>query len=264
MAKKLRAKQKKEEQKGEEKKEESKEERKEDRRPKFDVDEYIKKAETGQRIVVDCMFDDKMIDREIKSMVQQLGYVYSSNKKSANPANVRITGIGPRMKKQLEKVHYDKWRIKFTEDDYISQYPKEDLVYLTADAKETMTTIDPKCVYIIGGIVDRNRYKMITYDKAVKQGIRTAKLPIAEHINLKATKVLTVNHVFDILLKYMETKDWASTFLSILPLRKEAEAKAVGSDPTAGEPDKKKKPVAEVIIVSELAREQQAPADKKA
>lgn len=175
----------------------------------------------GQRIVIDCMFDDKMNEKEIKSLVQQLGYVYSSNKKSANPANLSITGIGPNVEKQLKKVNYDKWKVPFKNEDYISLYPKDQLVYLTADSSETLTTLDPKCVYIIGGIVDHNRFKMITYKKAAGQGIKTAKLPLDEHINTKSTKVLTVNHVFDCMLKYIECKDWTKAFLTTLPMRKE-------------------------------------------
>lgn len=50
-------------------------------------------------------------------------------------------------------------------------------------------------VYIIGGIVDRNRLKGITYKKAVEQGIETGKLPLDQVVNMGgATRVLTVNH----------------------------------------------------------------------
>eukprot|EP01022_Parablepharisma_sp_SALTPOND_P017482 TRINITY_DN2802_c0_g1_i1.p1 TRINITY_DN2802_c0_g1~~TRINITY_DN2802_c0_g1_i1.p1 ORF type:complete len:307 (+),score=57.51 TRINITY_DN2802_c0_g1_i1:84-1004(+) len=194
----------------------------EEKKPKYELtlEEYMEKSKIGQRIVIDCNFDDKMTERELKSLAQQLGYVYSTNKRSKAPANLCVTGIGPNMKKQLEKMSYDKWRINFSEEDYIGLYPKEDLVYLTADATDVLHTIDSGKVYIIGGIVDRNRYKMITYNKAVEQGIKTAKLPLDQHINLKATKVLTVNHVFSCLIKYIETQDWTKAFLETLPLRK--------------------------------------------
>lgn len=50
-------------------------------------------------------------------------------------------------------------------------------------------------MYIIGGIVDRNRLKGITYKKAVEQGIETGKLPLDQVVDMGvATRVLTVNH----------------------------------------------------------------------
>jgi tRNA (guanine9-N1)-methyltransferase len=62
--------------------------------------------------------------------------------------------------------------------------------------------LDPQKAYIIGGIVDRNRYKNLTLEKAKTDGIAHAKLPIAELMKLKSSTVLTVNHVFDILCEW--------------------------------------------------------------
>ena len=50
-------------------------------------------------------------------------------------------------------------------------------------------------MYIIGGIVDHNRLKGVTYAKATQQGIATAKLPLDKCVAMgSATRVLTVNH----------------------------------------------------------------------
>ena len=73
---------------------------------------------------------------------------------------------------------------------------KSKLVYLTADSDVTLKSLDPSDVYIIGGIVDRNRYKNLTLDKANKDGIRHARLPIGDYMTLQSSCVLTVNHVF--------------------------------------------------------------------
>ncbi|RLN91501.1 hypothetical protein BBJ28_00006448 [Nothophytophthora sp. Chile5] len=84
-------------------------------------------------------------------------------------------------------------------------------------------------VYIIGGIVDRNRLKGATYDKAVKQGIETAKLPLDVVVEMGATtRVLTVNHgmkLFEILVQFSEMKDWAQATLATLPSRKGVQSK---------------------------------------
>lgn len=55
------------------------------------------------------------------------------------------------------------------------KYPKDKLVYLSADAEETLTELKEDELYIIGGIVDRNRYKNLTSEKAAELGIRAAK-----------------------------------------------------------------------------------------
>ena len=54
-------------------------------------------------------------------------------------------------------------------------YPKDKMVYLSADAEETLTELKDDEVYVIGGIVDRNRYKYLTLNKAKELGYRCAK-----------------------------------------------------------------------------------------
>lgn len=107
----------------------------------------------------------------------------------------------------------------------VSSSPQKQLVYLTSDATDTLDTLDPNCAYIIGGIVDRNSHKGITFQKATQQGIRTAKLPIKEYVQMAATHVLTINHVLEILLTYNATQSWPEALQSVLPKRKEFEAK---------------------------------------
>ena len=64
-----------------------------------------------------------------------------------------------------------------------------------ADAADELSELDPKCAYIIGGLVDRNRYKGLCKTKAEAGGIRTARLPIGNYVKLLAAPVMTVNHV---------------------------------------------------------------------
>ncbi|KAK8865705.1 hypothetical protein IAR55_000850 [Kwoniella newhampshirensis] len=98
---------------------------------------------------------------------------------------------------------------------------KHKLVYLSADAEEELSTLSEDEVYIIGGIVDRNRYKNLCQDKAEKLAIRTARLPIGTYLaNLPTRKVLTVNQVFEILLQYLNLQDWAAAFEAVIPQRK--------------------------------------------
>lgn len=67
---------------------------------------------------------------------------------------------------------------------------KSKVVYLTADSEDELSELEPGYTYIIGGIVDRNRYKNLCFEKAESQGIRSARLPIGKYLaELKTRKV---------------------------------------------------------------------------
>lgn len=107
------------------------------------------------------------------------------------------------------------------------RWKKQDLVYLTADATETANTLEEGKAYIVGGIVDHNRYKNLCANKARDLGIRTMRLPInaqtlrlADGAELASRKVLTVNQVFDILSGWAETQDWSQALARAFPVRK--------------------------------------------
>lgn len=80
---------------------------------------------------------------------------------------------------------------------------RSDVVYLTGDSPNIITSFESNKTYILGGIVDRNRYKMLCYDKAVAQGVAHAALPIAEFMpEMKTRYVLTVNQASPILTSF--------------------------------------------------------------
>jgi tRNA (guanine9-N1)-methyltransferase len=186
-------------------------------------------ADTTFKVCVDCGFEDLMTSQEINSLASQVRHCYAANKKSDNPVHLSVSSLGESSAtfETLAKIHGfpDQWSsrgLSCSADPLDMMHDKDNLVYLTSDATTTLEHLDDSKTYVIGGIVDRNRLKRSTIEKADKLGIMTARLPIDDHLKLVATKVLTVNHVFEILLKYREHgNDWKKALLDVLPQRKE-------------------------------------------
>ncbi|KAI0677635.1 guanine-1-methyltransferase-domain-containing protein [Trametes maxima] len=102
-----------------------------------------------------------------------------------------------------------------------SRAAKDTVVYLTADSEDELTELKEGETYIIGGIVDHNRYKNLCLDKSKEHHIRSARLPIGTYLaEMRTRKVLTVNQTFEILLRWVETRDWEQALYSVIPKRK--------------------------------------------
>nr|GMD92348.1 tRNA (guanine(9)-N1)-methyltransferase [Ipomoea batatas] len=209
------------------------------------IERLTRAKESGQNFVIDLEFSDLMTSNELQSLVQQIMYCYAMNGRCETPAHLWLAGYQGEMQNLLEKTPgYDKWLIEKESRPYIEAFQdqKENLVYLTADSENVLDELDPKKVYIIGGLVDRNRWKGITMNKAKEQGIQTAKLPIGNYLKMSSSQVnhasrkivniaysgcslvLTVNQVVEILLKFLELRDWKASFFEVIPQRKRCEA----------------------------------------
>ncbi|KAJ1927685.1 tRNA (guanine(9)-N(1))-methyltransferase, partial [Linderina macrospora] len=177
------------------------------------------------RIVLDMDFDEKMNDKEVKSMCSQVMRCYSVNKQAEKRVSLHISKLHGRGKERFDTAMKDhaKWsadHITFDDCEYIDKFNKEELVYLSADSDNMIETLDPTKVYVVGGIVDKNRYPKLTLEKAEKQGIAHGQLPIGKYIQMSTRKVMTVNQIFEMLVKFVEVEDWKTAFMDSIPQRK--------------------------------------------
>ncbi|XP_033739389.1 tRNA methyltransferase 10 homolog A-like [Pecten maximus] len=189
------------------------------------------KSECRVSVAIDCSFDQYMQERDILKLGKQIRWCYSTNRRSANPVQLHVVGINGQIKDRLDGVgDYKNWDIHSSEKGYEELFDQDSIVYLSSDSPNILTDLEPDKVYIIGGLVDHNHHKGLCHQIAVEKGLAHAQLPISEYIQLKSRKVLTINHVFEILLSYTETKDWQKAFYTVLPQRKGVELKDL-SDP---------------------------------
>ena len=104
--------------------------------------------------------------------------------------------------------------------------PEPEIIYLTSDSPHTLDELRPHSTYIIGGLVDKNRHKGICYRTACDKGIKTAKLPIGDYMEMTSRFVLATNHVVEIMLRWLECGDWGEAFMKVIPKRKGGKLKA--------------------------------------
>ena len=217
--------------------------------------------------VLDCGFDDSMLDKERVSLAAQLTRCYSDNHHAPFKAHMALSSFGGHLKERFDTVlsgHHRNWKgVRFLSEDFVeaAEQAKDwmagedggvlagaftstsdspttiepnsnhkaagEIIYLTSDSPQTLTALKPYSTYIIGGLVDRNRHKGICYKRALDHGMRTAKLPIGEYMEMTSRFVLATNHVAEIMLRWLEVGDWGQAFLKVVPKRKGGVLKGV-------------------------------------
>ena len=76
-----------------------------------------------------------------------------------------------KLKTPLQKLGCLNWGVDLIEGNYLDKYDKKQIVYLTADAEQEISEIEQDKVYVIGGLVDHNRIKRATLNKAQAEGV---------------------------------------------------------------------------------------------
>uniref|UniRef100_A0A3P8TBE2 tRNA methyltransferase 10 homolog A n=1 Tax=Amphiprion percula TaxID=161767 RepID=A0A3P8TBE2_AMPPE len=210
------------------------------------------------RMVVDCSFDDLMLIKvdgprnnmflcfnregsrnwpsspvvlllfqDVRKLHKQIQRCYAENRRALHPVQFYLTSLGGQLKQSMDEKDkgWVNWKgISIKTEHYSEVVAKEDLLYLTSDSPNVLEELDQKKAYVIGGLVDHNHHKGITFERAKELGIEHAQLPLSSFVKMNSRKVLAVNHVFEIILAYLEKGSWQEAFFTVLPQRKGAVA----------------------------------------
>ncbi|ETN68419.1 tRNA (guanine-N(1)-)-methyltransferase [Necator americanus] len=173
------------------------------------------------RVAIDMSFDDMMSEKDCRRTVQQLNWSYSANRRSPEPLQFYITSFTGKCRKIYDRIESNRNQDIFLKTEPLDDlFEAEEVVYLTADSENILSNVEDSKIYVIGGLVDHNSHKGLCLDLAVRRGYGHARLPIDEFVEMKTRKVLTINHVFEILVHYTNNNDWEKAFFAVIPLRK--------------------------------------------
>ncbi|KAL6266941.1 hypothetical protein P5V15_000026 [Pogonomyrmex californicus] len=174
-------------------------------------------------VTIDLSFDELMIDKDIAKLTKQILRCYTLNRRAAAPMQFSLTSFTGKSRASMEKHNgYEHWDVCFHTNSYIDVYPKDKIIYLTSESKNVIDRLEHDCTYVIGGLVDHNAHKGMCHKLAIEAGVRHGRLPLDKFLQMKARKVLTIDHVFEILLRISEGNTWQEAFLKVLPERKNA------------------------------------------
>ena len=102
------------------------------------------------------------------SLSSQLTRSHAENRKAVKTVDLYISSLNGRLQDRMEislKGMHHGWKgVEVSMLPYSNLLPDispSHLVYLTADSNNIITSLDPDKVYIIGGIVDKNRHKVL-------------------------------------------------------------------------------------------------------
>lgn len=174
------------------------------------------------RVVLDFSFDDLMNDKDLHKCINQFSHCYAINRRCPNPLQLHVANFTGKAKDTIQKNNgYNNWDVNFHPEDYCDIFKKEELVYLTSDSENVIDSLDSSKVYIIGALVDHNSQKGLCLKIATERNISHGRLPIDQFVQMKTRQVLTIDHVFDILLNVAACGlSWKDAFVKVIPQRK--------------------------------------------
>ncbi|EKF37747.1 hypothetical protein MOQ_002055 [Trypanosoma cruzi marinkellei] len=182
-------------------------------------------------LVFDLSFAWCMTAADCRSTVSQIKFSYSALRRHAFPMRPVITSVNGNetietgahselLRSLCAFEGFRRYPFQIHEAHWSTIYKKEQVVFLTADTENVLERLDPGTVYIVGAFVDHNARKFLTRDAARRHGVRMARLPLEESMEVgNRCKVLTVNHVVEVLCRYADCGEWRSAF-DVLPTRR--------------------------------------------
>jgi tRNA (guanine9-N1)-methyltransferase len=180
-------------------------------------------------VVFDLQFEALMSQRDLGKTLKQIMKCYSLNRRQENPLQLYMTSFEGRSREDMAKNQgFENWDMNYEKQRYDAALPKERLVYLSSESENVLTELEQDKFYVIGGLVDHNAHKGLCHREAAGLGVRTARLPIDEFVEMRTRKVLTVNHVFEILAAVARGCSWKEAFMATIPDRKGAAVREEG------------------------------------
>ncbi|NXM37716.1 TM10C methyltransferase, partial [Gymnorhina tibicen] len=179
----------------------------------------------GQPLVFDMSYEKEMSVREVTNTVRQIVLSEGCNRRSVDPFHIHFCNFkdDSLYHREFIKQYREAWGkllVTVTDQCYTEIFPKDKLIYLTADSPKVMKTFDHDKIYIVGSMVDKSIKTGVSLARAKRLGLETAAFPLEKYLLWSTgAKNLTLDQVMRILLTLKDTADWKKA-LEFVPKRK--------------------------------------------
>ncbi|KAM6223988.1 tRNA methyltransferase 10 homolog C [Rhynchocyon petersi] len=179
----------------------------------------------GQPLVFDMAYENYMTPKEMQNTVSQLLQSEGYNRRDVDPFHIYFCNLKTDgdYYRELVKRYGEKWNkllLTTTEKSHVDLFPKDKIIYLTADSPNVMTSFKHDKIYIIGSFVDKNIRPGISLAIAKRLKLATECLPLDKYLQWETgTKNLTLDQMMRIMLCLKNNGGWEEA-LNFVPKRK--------------------------------------------
>lgn len=157
----------------------------------------------GPVIAFDFYFEAENTLQGKRKIVNQIQHSSGfCKRKAGRPLKIALVGVSEGFQQLFQcNTGHEGWPVKIHPAGLLEVFSREQIVYLSPDAEETLEVVEEDKVYVVGAIVDRNVKQGLSKARAEALGVRAVKLPM--HLAPKGYKrVLTLNHMYEVMCNF--------------------------------------------------------------
>merc|ERR1712118_51414 len=154
---------------------------------------------------------------------RQLERCWGANRRAASPVALHLTGLADCPPLCLPPSQsYLRWTTRNINGSVAEHFAVHELIFISPEADDVLTSLDQSEVYVIGGLVDRSTHKCASLSLAKRLGAACARLPLKEHVPevVSSRLPLSLVAVIQILLAVNAEHEWEFAIRNAVPLRK--------------------------------------------
>lgn len=180
-----------------------------------------KSMKSQYKIFIDMEYSIIMKQKEIVSLISQIGRAYGKNKTKKVTFSYSLFGCNGKIHELLSMNQCYNWKMNFYNEglnDYLNknQDIMKRVIYLSPDSEKELEfdneiLINEGFILVIGGIVDKTIIKNLSLSKANELSVKHARLPFSKYEFEKGISekvALNIDNVIEIVYDYIELMDW--------------------------------------------------------